>query len=351
MQAEKKLIKARAGLVLSSPFFASIALYLKLKQDTTSKTAYTDTVVLGYNPAYIDTLSIEEVQAVICHEVLHIVLQHPFRMESRDHKKWNSACDYAVNLMITEYALPKGALLDECYNNMEAEQIYQKLPDTLPKGSILMGDIRPSKQEKKWKVRIAQAARIAQGKLPSNLERKIKQILSPKLPWQEILSRFITEHTSDDYSWLYPNKRYLYSGLYLPAIQSPALKTIAIIIDTSGSIKQEELDYYASELQAILVLYPKTKLQVIYVDTKVAYTETITSDNLTLHPHGGGGTNYKPGFEYIEKEQIQPSCILCFTDGYCRLFPDKPDYPTLWLLTTGKKFKPPFGEVIQIGIK
>lgn len=54
------------------------------------------------------------------------------------------------------------------------------------------------------------------------------------------------------------------------------------------------------------------------------------------------------GFEYIIREQIMTGCAIYFTDGWCRSFPDIPDYPVLWILTTDTRFEPPFGEVIRL---
>lgn len=363
----KKLTKARAGLVLSSPFFASIALQLKLIEDLKYPTVYTDSVVLGYNPEFVDKLSNAELKGVICHEVLHIAMLHPFRRNSRDHLRWNIACDYAINPIVKDagFTLPEGALLEDRYKGMEAEVIYSKLPKQLqlPANSTMIGEVRDYKQDKQaknsntikqqeqnWKITLSGAASIAkaQGKLPAGLDRMIQEILQPKLPWREILSRFITENAKNDYTWTQPNKRYLYSGLYLPSLNVPTLGTIVVIVDTSGSISQKELDTFASELQSILNIYPGTEIKVIYVDTKVAHTETIDIYDFKLHAKGGGGTDFKPGFEYIEQEAVMPSCVIYFTDGYCDSFPQDPDYPTLWVSTDKANFKPPFGEVIYM---
>ena len=365
METIKKLTKARAGLVLSAPFFASLALQLKLKEDNNCQTAYTDSVVLGYNPEFIDKLSNVELKAVICHEVLHIAMLHPFRRNSRDPFMWNVACDYAINQIVKEagFNLPEGALIDDKYKGLEAEVIYSQLPKQLqlPSNSVMIGDVKdykqdkgdansntPSQQEQNWKITLTSAATIskAQGKLPAGLDRMIQEILQPKLPWREILSRFITENAKNDYTWTQPNKRYLYSGLYLPGLNVPTLGTIAVIIDTSGSISQKELDIFASELLSILTIYPGTEIKVIYVDTKVSATEMIDIYDFQLHAKGGGGTDFKPGFEYIEKEALMPSCVIYFTDGWCSSFPKDPDYPTLWVSTDRTNFKPSFGEVI-----
>lgn len=364
---EKKLIKARAGLVLSSPFFAALALHLQLKEDKSCSTAYTNSVILGYNPKFIDKLSNGEIKGVICHEVMHIAMLHPFRRQDRDQLKWNVACDLAINPIVKEadFSLPEGALLDVNYQDLEAEVIYSMLPHDyqLPQAATLVGNVRdytpdrnepgaasPQQQEQNWKLAITQAAAIAkaQGKLPGGLQRLIEKVLQPQLCWQEILARFITENAKNDYTWTKPNKRYLHANLYLPELNTPTLGTLAVIIDTSGSIYQKELDRFAAELQAILTSYPQTEIKVIYVDSKVAGVEDLDIYDLQLHAKGGGGTDFRPGFEYIEKQQLEPACVIYFTDGWCDTFPAQPDYSTLWVLTDKANFQPPFGERIYL---
>ena len=192
METIKKITKARAGLVLSSPFFASLALQLKLKEDNNCQTAYTDSVILGYNPEFVDNLTNAELKAVICHEVLHIAMLHPFRRNGRDGLRWNIACDYAINPIVKEagFSLPEGALLEDRYKGMEAEVIYNMLPKQLPQNSKMIGEVRDYKQNKtdknsattkqqmkNWKITLTGAAQVAkaQGKLPAGLDRMIQR--------------------------------------------------------------------------------------------------------------------------------------------------------------------------------
>ncbi len=368
MTALEMISRARANLVLSSPFFASLALRLKLKEDPGCPTAYTDSVVLGYNPEFITSLSLPELKALICHEVMHVAMLHCFRRQDRTPQGWNRACDYAINPVLQRagFLLPDGGLLDGRYAGLEAEAIYALLPSREPETDSrdMYGEVRdyqpqPGKegygsssaqQLQDCKVQISQALTTArlQGKLPVGLERIVQELLVPVLPWQEILARFVTEHSSNDYNWKRPNQRYLYSGLYLPGLNSPSLGTIAVLIDSSGSIRQQDLNRFASELQSILYSYPDTAIQVLYVDSEVAHTQEVDIHNLELEARGGGGTDYRPGFAWLEEQGINPACLLYFTDGYCDEFPESAEYPTLWVVTRASRFNPPFGEVIRI---
>ena len=362
MDAEKRLIKARVGLVLSSPFFASIALRLILHKDLTCKTAYTDSVVLGYNPNFINQSTSAELKGLICHEVMHVAMLHPFRRNGRNYKKWNIACDYAINYIIIKsgFTLPKGALFHTKFNGLEAEVIYNMLPNELPDTEPL-DDIRDYKhnpgdskskttkqQEINWKINLTKAINVSstEGKMPKELRQMLTNVIEAKLNWKEILNRFVVENAKNEYNWSKPNRRYLYAGLIMPSLDNPTIDKIVVIIDTSASIDQKQLNLFSSELQSILSSYPRTEIIAIYVDDELEGVETLDSNDLKLNPVGGGMTDYQPGFDYIDQEDIQPTCIIYFTDGWCDDFPDDCEYPTLWISTERTKFNPPFGEVI-----
>ena len=63
--ALKKLITARVSLVLDQPFFGALALSLPPKEDTTCDTAWTDGRSLGYNPAFVESLTHAELTGLI----------------------------------------------------------------------------------------------------------------------------------------------------------------------------------------------------------------------------------------------------------------------------------------------
>jgi len=368
MQAKDKIVKARAGLVLDEPFFGSLALLLKLYEDLTCPTTYTNGKCLGYNPNFIDSLTLSETKGVIAHEIMHVALCHHTRRQSRDHKKWNVACDYAINdILVEKFQLPSGALTG--FGKEEsAESIYNKLPESEDGQGVGFGEVRDAKNddestpteadlkeiESRVKVQIVQAARAAKmyGKLSADLERLVGEITEQKVPWKDVLIRFITEKARDDYTWLYPNKRYIHSGIYLPSLYNEKIGKIIIAVDTSGSIYSEELNIFASEITYIMNDV-KADIVVIYCDSAVGNVEEFTyGEEINLHPKGGGGTSFAPPFNKVDELDINPACLVYLTDGYSNSFPkNKPEYPVLWVLT-GKndnfKKNVPFGEVIVI---
>src|SRR5215208_5779059 len=124
--ARNRIAVARTNLIIEQPFFASLSLKLEVVETMQVSTMATDGVHMFYNPKFVNGLPMREIEAVICHEVMHCANGHVWRRDARDRKKWNYACDYAINPMIvaSKYKLPHGALLDNKFDGMAAEKIY-----------------------------------------------------------------------------------------------------------------------------------------------------------------------------------------------------------------------------------
>jgi len=127
--ASTKIARARASLVFDQPFFASLALKLRLVEDPGCRGIWCDGKTVGYNPAYLENLSDEEVKGLLCHEILHLACAHHLRRDDRDDKLWNMACDYAINPILIEagFTLPGRYLDDPEKRGQSAETIYAAL--------------------------------------------------------------------------------------------------------------------------------------------------------------------------------------------------------------------------------
>jgi len=398
--AEIRLSQALTTLVLNHPFFATVAYRLKRVSDPTCETAWTDGEYFGYNPDYIESLSRDETVGLVTHEVGHVVSLHPFRQESRDDKEWNIACDKVVNHMVVDecgFTLPAGAIPG--VGEKSAEELYvpprpgggggqadkqqpggggggskpgQKQSQGSGNGSGKpsndpgrSGEVRTPKnpdgsalseaqrqqriEDTRVMVRQAITAGSRAGTMPAGLKRLVDNLVAAKVPWKEVLSRFVDQWTNSDYSWSQPNKRYLHSGFVLPSLRSEAYGQIVMGCDTSGSINQAQLKEVASEVLGALDAYvdqgEPRELTIAWFDTKV-YTQTVLEAE-DLKPQGGGGTSYRVVFDWLKTLEGQPpKAIIMVTDGHCQDWGDQPDIPVLWVLTqTNNGFKPPFGEL------
>ncbi|MGP8486054.1 vWA domain-containing protein [Paraburkholderia fungorum] len=123
---DARISKQTTALVLDQPFFGALALRLKVVEDPSCKTFWTDSVSIGYNPSYLSQLNDLQTRGVLAHEVLHVAGGHCWRQGDRDPDLWNDACDYAINPIIIDAGmqLPKGVLIDARFTGKSAEEIY-----------------------------------------------------------------------------------------------------------------------------------------------------------------------------------------------------------------------------------
>lgn len=207
-----------------------------------------------------------------------------------------------------------------------------------------------STQQKEWVVAVAQAAESAksQGTLPGSLQRLVDKIVNPQVPWEVLLRDFVERSARNDYSWTQPNRRYVQQGIILPTLISEELPEVVVAVDTSGSIGANDLSRFATEISAVLGAY-ETTIHVLYADARVAGHETLTRADLPLklHPCGGGGTDFRPVFEWVEQQGMTPACVIYLTDGYGSFPQAEPEYPTMWVMTTS--VKAPWGVTVRMG--
>ena len=107
-------------------------------------------------------------------------------------------------------------------------------------------------------------------------------------------------------------------------------------VDTSGSIGTKELEQFAGEISAICEEVQPETIHVVYCDAAVQDVQEFgPSDPLELEPKGGGGTDFRPVFEWVDNKDITPACLIYLTDLDCSSYPDPPAYPVLWATDSG----------------
>ena len=358
-------------MLLSQPFFGTIALKMRLVEDSDRETMSTDGYVLRYNPKFVKKLPIMQLQGVIAHEVMHIALLHHVRRGVREHRKWNIACDFAINQILLSMGmqLPRDALFDPKYDGMSAEEIYAQLPDTETCISMFGSSDDPGgcgsvddapgdgrgggamDAESAAKMLVAHALAVGRkfGKMPAELARTIEKILDAKHPWRETLANFASVLERSEPLWRTPNRRFLASKCYLPGCrpEPSRLGEIVVVIDTSGSIEQRMLDDFATEVRGLVDAVRPETVHVLYCDAAVANVESFDADSdITFEPKGGGGTDFRPAFEWVYNNAAAPKLMLYFTDG-CGVFPDDPPpFPVMWVFNSSKHPTAPFGESV-----
>ncbi len=206
-------------------------------------------------------------------------------------------------------------------------------------------------QGEEWRISVQQAVNNAKGQgfFPAELDRIVTEILKPQVDWREELRRFFQSVSRSDSTWSTPNRRFIGRGLYLPGMRTEAAGPLVVGIDTSGSISAKVLEQFAAELTTIIEDTQPERVYVVYCDAKVNGVAEFTVDDLPLelHPRGGGGTDFRPVFDWVESAGIQPDCLVYLTDMYGSFPTQTPSYPVIWG-STSHVDQAPFGDVIHI---
>ena len=189
-----------------------------------------------------------------------------------------------------------------------------------------------------------------QGKLPAHLQRLVEVYRTSQLNWREQLLQFVTSCFGGGRRWLPPNRRYISQGLYLQSYRDQKLKAV-IALDSSGSTTRYLSDFLA-ELNAIMTSFGNYELTVIQCDAEIHSVEKFTPDN-PLEPgkmqlEGGGGTDFRPVFEYIDTELPDIEILLFLTDGYEAIPERQPPYPVIWCLCEGGRKPAQWGYELKI---
>ena len=393
---KRRLIAARAVLVLDHPFFGSLSLRMNIQQEARgrTRTMATDGRSIFYNKGYVEGCTDQELVGLFAHEVMHPAMQHHTRRANRDPDLWNEAADYAINPILVEagFVFPGTPLLNPEYRGMTAEQIYEVLKNARVTGqgqqtpdnekSHSRGDNNaeegadnnrsdgaeensipverpggvldapdPAQQEAEWQVALKQATQAAQmmGQLPGGIALAVEESMKPRVDWKGVLRRFVQHSAAADYSWRMPNRRYLGGGFYLPELRSESMPTIVVVVDSSASTSAV-LPVFKAELQSIVEECQPESTIVIMADAQVQRIDRFErGDPIEFNVEGFGGTDFRPAFGHVDREQLDPGCLIYLTDAD-GIYPEKPSsYPTLWAITTPDR-RAPWGDTVHIDV-
>jgi len=377
-----KIIVARVGLLLRHPFFGNLATRLQIKEaEEWCGTAATDGRAIYFNRKFFEPLSIKQIEFVIAHEILHNVFDHMSRREGRDPQIFNIAADYCVNGQLVRDHIGEHVIEgikifhDAKYYGMGAEEIYDKIFDEMDEkqlqalGQLLddhidWGDQDPdsnrpsySKDELK-KIRdemreaTIQAAQAAgAGNTPASVQRMIKELTEPKMNWREIIRQQIQSIVRNDFSFARPSRKGQMSGAILPGMIPDTTIDVAIAVDMSGSIGEEDASAFLSEIKGIMDQYEDFKINLWCFDTSIYNHKEISQDNahdlIEYEPQGGGGTDFDVNYEFMKEQGIQPKKFIMFTDGYpYGSWGDEEYCDTLFIVKGNTSAESPFGQTV-----
>ena len=365
-QQSARLSKAMSRLAISkgSSFFGAINRTLKKVCTPDVETMAVDGTHLFWNPAFVDTLQDNHLTGVLIHEAWHVMDAHHLRQGRRDSRRWNEACDYAINGLILKanFELPADALVNSKYDGMSAEQIYGALeteqqnadqdttnqsgdqsgkqssdqsgddgqsgdqsdtgkgqqstqaPDTGKCGGVIQptsadgtplsdAEITEAKRALQQTVNEAIHASEKRGDMPGSVKKHITESREAQVDWKEKLHSFAKGTIPTDYSWRRPHKRRMRQGIYLPSLECNGTGEIVIGLDTSASVSEKAFEHFAGEVVSIFEETNPSAVHLLYCDTQV-HPETYERedlDDLKIVRKGYGGTSFTPVFDWVNK--------------------------------------------------
>jgi len=217
-----------------------------------------------------------------------------------------------------------------------------------PRPQPLSSDERQT-LEVQWQQRLAGAAQQAMqaGKMGGSMARLVDHLLQPQLPWRMLLARYMTPMARDDFSFMRPSRRE--GDAILPSLRSSQIE-IAVAIDTSGSIRANEMEEFLSEVSA-LKGQMRARVTLLACDSALAdgapwVFEPWEEFSCPAEIHGGGGTDFRPVFDWLERQGQPPEMLVYFTDAQGRFPQSEPNFPVIWLVKG--KDQVPWGQRVQL---
>lgn len=339
----------------------------------------TDTIPIGatdgrrllLNPTGVSALASmpngrEMLVFLLCHEALHALLGHPWRSMALANKRVaNEAADYIINAMIKDRGM---AILDGCLYNptlsgdKSMEQLYRELLNTAPPQTGLMsGDLIPvtlapdeSLQDVVDQLEAVNESIIVQDRAHAKATGTTATRCADRgsvtvIRWQDVLWGLFTKKAEP--RWSSPINRPLYtsSGLVCFGRAKRTSGSLAVAIDTSGSVSQQMLSDFLAEVESIRSATNPVETHVLSVSHEVCdYRMLAQHDVVPATLQGGGGTNFQPAFDYLADKDVVPDALIYLTDGYAcdgtRL--RAVDYPVFWVTTGATNMN--IGEVIAV---
>lgn len=372
------------------PLMASLNFYWTDKVETCA----TDYVSIFWNPADFDKLCEDERVSSIIHELGHNYRFHGLRCGDRDHDTWNQACDIIINRDLRKsgwVANPPNFLPDYWHlGNGPEEDIYDKLMQQKanapqsggspngpngpqgnqsgnssgqnsghqhPTGQCSCAQLGPVTQAQAQKAiqNVVQAVQQAQmankpGDIPGEVEQLISTFLEPKINWEELLHRWFNGFLDNTYSYRRPNRRYAPQGILMRSRfpDKHRLDNLIYAFDVSGSVSDNMVIRFNSEVKHIRDTYQPKKITLILFDTKIQRViEVDENDDFDqLKVVGRGGTHLECVRQFIMDNEATAAII--FTDLFCEPMAPGPEIPILWIAVNNPQGTVPFGEILHI---
>ena len=335
-------------------------------------------VKMWWNPKFLAGLTAKQVKGLLKHECYHLVFEHTTTRRHDPHRVWNYAADLAINSLIPEDELPEGGLIPgQPFKQLTADDKKKMSDDQVRRYEALSALIAsfPKEEASEWyfarlmenedakeaiegssgeqgegegptipgtvddhegwddlseeerelvKGKVRQAVEDAVkecdkkgqwGSVGADTRGKIREMISKEVPWQSILRNFVgmTRRANRHSNVRRLNRKY--TGIH-PGVQRGYTSSIAVYIDQSGSVSENELELLFGELRN---LAKHTEFVCFHFDTDVDESSEMTwrkGKTPSAHRTRCGGTDFSAPTEHANKNKHRFDGYLILTDGY-----------------------------------
>lgn len=238
-----------------------------------------------------------------------------------------------------------------------------------PDGPSMTGEVRDAPvadgedapmPESEWAMEAERAAGFAKsaGKFGAYLDGVVTRLAEPDMPWREILHKWIQMSSNADYSYGKIDRRFVPHSIVMPSLKSEQYGKFVFVTDVSGSVSDAEFRACATEVVSAIEECEPEEVHVIQFDAPINsdplsairdYQMLEKGDDIAeVKRMGFGGTAFRPVFQFIEANEIEPDAMIFLTDMCpCDEWPEEPEYPVLWI-STRAGYEAPWGETIYL---
>ncbi|MFE3317453.1 VWA-like domain-containing protein [Nocardia sp. NPDC059195] len=350
-----KLYAARLHAVSARPYLATALYALHIVESPVVPTMSVDKHWRCYvSPRFVDHTPVEELASILVHEVSHLLRDHHARSDRYAHThdltgpgerlRMNIAADAEINddafgdglvqpagaVLPRTLGLDEGQLMEDYLGQFRLGRLTQDLAwldcGSGADGSDREWDLGPDgadglSEQQRDGVRflVAQGIIGRPGDAPQGWRRWAKEALHPSQPWRDLLGAALRAATSapgvgEDYTYRRPARR----STALPGIVLPSLRRtpprVSVVIDTSGSVSDDELGSALLEVAAIVrAVGGRRDLVTVFscdAAARIAHPLCQAEGMLLI---GGGGTDLRTGF--TKALRTRPDVLVALTDG------------------------------------
>lgn len=359
MDGIEKIFQASKMLFNDMPFYGILSLRVRKRiDDEATNTACVSfgrdkfSLEMLFNSKFLESLSLEQTRGLIEHELQHIILGHlsqpVYTNDSIDHRVMNIAMDCEINQYIPEKYLPSsgvrlakvqeelGITVPAKAGTMFYYDLLKKHPSKIKNLLAILGfdehSILPSQADATIEGVIENAAQETikrRGTLPgavSDLLKKLEERRKPVIDWKRFLRRFV-QNSYKEYT-ITTRRRESRRFDDSPGLKHEQEFSLLVAIDSSGSVSNQELQEFMSEIHNIHLT--KCDIRILVCDTQIVQDFEYTGKYDKIEIKGRGGTSFEPVLDLYEK--TPNTCLVYFTDGKCPL-QRKLRKPVLWVIS------------------